>query len=94
MYSAKNNGIARVFSQNQAFPLSNNKYTTRSTKIQFLKPFFGIKSTQLSISELGPHLWNTLIPQSVHNLSFNNFKLEVKKFVIYSSIFLKTPLNY
>ena len=66
-----------LFRQNQTFSI--NKYKTRSTKIQFLKPFFRITSTQFSISYRGPHLWNTLIPPCLHNVSFNRFKLEVKK---------------
>ena len=65
MYKVKNNCIVRVFNQNQAFPISNNKYTTRLTKLQYLKHLFRIKSTKFSISYLGPHLWNTLIPQSL-----------------------------
>ena len=46
MYKVNNKCIRSVFNQNQAFPISNNKYKTRSTKIQFPKLFFRIKSIQ------------------------------------------------
>ena len=77
MHKVKNNSVPRVF--NQTFSINNNKYNTRSTKTKFSKPFVKSKTSQYAISFRGPQLWNKIVPQNLHDLSFSNFKVEINK---------------
>ena len=77
MHKVKNNSVPRVF--NQTFSINNNKYNTRSTTTKFSKPFVKSKTSQYAISFRGPQLWNKIVPQNLHDLSFSNFKVEIKK---------------
>ena len=76
MHKVKNNNITHVFKQ--TFSEVNNKYNTKSSNVNFYKPLFKTKCAQYAISYRGPHLWNTLVPKTLQNASFNTFKQKIK----------------
>ena len=80
MHKVKHGNIPNVFKN--SFPLNSNKYGTKSTKSSFYKPFFKNRSNQFSIAFRGPHLWNTLIQESIKDLPFHTFKNKLKEITI------------
>ena len=76
MHKVKNNNITHVFKQ--TFSEVNNKYNTKSSKVNFYKPLFKTTFAQYAISYRGPHLRNTLVPKTLQNASFNTFKQKIK----------------
>ena len=80
MHKVKHGNIPTVFKN--SFPLNSNKYGTKSTKSYFYKPFFKNRSNQFSIAFRGPHLWNTLIQESIKDLPFHTFKNKLKEITI------------
>ena len=79
MHKVKNNNITHVFKQ--TFSEVNNKYNTKSSNVNFYKPLIKTKCAQYAISYRGPRLWNTLVPNTLQNTSFNTFKQKLKQCV-------------
>ena len=55
-----------------------NTITRSRRRLTFSKPLYKIKSTQYNISFRGPHLWNSLVPTELKNLSYPIFKSKIK----------------
>ena len=88
MHKVNNKDITNVFKN--SFKKTRNKYNTKTSKTTFYKPFVKTKLAQYAISYRGPHLWNSLVPISLQNISFNTFKIKIKEFCIK----LKNENNY
>ena len=88
MHKVNNEDITNVFKN--SFKKTRNKYNTKKSKTTFYKPFVKTKLAQYAISYRGPHLWNSLVPISLQNISFNTFKIKIKEFCIK----LKNENNY
>ena len=77
MHKVKNEQTPQIFKT--IFSKTNNKYNTRSCRrLTFSKPLYKTKSTQYNISFRGPHLWNSLVPTELKNLSYPIFKSKIK----------------
>ena len=77
MHKVKNEQTPQIFKT--IFSKKNNKYNTRSCRrLTFSKPLYKTKSTQYNISFRGPHLWNSLVPTELKNLSYPIFKSKIK----------------
>ena len=72
MHKVKNNTTPNIFKQ--SFNINTNKYNTKSTNTKFHKPLIKTKYNQYSIVYRGPHLWNSLISDTLIDLSFSSFK--------------------
>ena len=77
MHKVKNKNIHNVFKK--SFNLTNNKYETKSSNLLFYKPFCRTKYTQFSISYRGPHIWNSLVPNKLQEVSYENYKQKTKQ---------------
>ena len=77
MHKVKNERTPQIFKT--FFFKTNNIYNTRSCRrLTFSKPLYKTKSTQYNISFRGPHIWNSLVPTELKNLSFPIFKSKIK----------------
>ena len=76
MHKVKNERAPQIFKT--VFSKTNNIYNTRSCRLTFSKPLYKTKSTQYNISFRGPHIWNSLVPTELKNLSFPIFKSKIK----------------
>ena len=88
MHKLKHNGITNVFKH--SFTETKNKYNTKASKTTFYKPFVKTKLTKYAIPYRGPHLWNLSVPTSLRNISFDTFKVKIKKCYVK----LKNENNY
>ena len=80
MHKVKNNDIPNIFKD--SFTINKNKYNTKFANTTFYKPFFKTKYNQYSITYRGPHLWNSLISNSLMDQPFSTFKNKVKKMLL------------
>ena len=77
MHKVKNNTTPNIFKQ--SFNINTNKYNTKSTNTKFHKPLIKTKYNQYSIVYRGPHLWNSLISDTLIDLPFSSFKNKIKE---------------
>ena len=71
MHKIKNNNIPNILKN--SFNIKKSKYNTKSANKTLNKPFFKTKYNQFSITYRGPHLWNSLVSDTLLNQPFFNF---------------------
>ena len=81
MHKVKNNTTPSIFKQ--SFNINTNKYNTKSTNTKFHKPLIKTKYNQYSIVYRGPHLWNSLISDTLIDLPFSSFKTKIKEMLFH-----------